>query len=603
MLARRVLALFAVVAIAASPAAAQEPTPTPTSPSSPPSASTAIGTVVDDLSFVDIRSQRRRLSDFGPRKAYVLFFVTRDCPMVGRVLPKVARLAAEYAPRGVQFVAVNVGRSDTMRDVGTQAITFEQPYPFVRDVDFRVLRALGVDRTTTAVVLDAARTLRYRGQVDDQVRYANVRATPTRDDLKLALDAVLSGAEVEVAETPVEGCKVAPPPEQTWTGKYTFHRDVEPLIQRQCQDCHHERGAAPFALLTYEQVADNAEMIAEVVQQQRMPPWHASDAHGSFRNRRGLSADERAMLVDWVESGLVRGDPAEAPPARTFDAGPWRIGEPDLVLRVPAPVRLPADGVVPYSYLVFPYVFKEDAWVEAVEILPTNKRVLHHANVAWFEPSRGFTQDGFITGFVPGGDPMVLDPGTAMKIPKGSVLGIQAHYVTTGKPEIDRLRLGIRFPKQPVTRRAEVIVVTNTRFAIPPGAESHRVAASRRVREDATVIGYFAHMHLRGRDMTFVAHRPDAEPDTLLMIPNYDFDWQSSYRAHEGAVKLPSGTRLEVFAHFDNSAFNPFNPDPTDTVKFGQQTFEEMMYGFVFVTLDRETLAMNVDPKTGYEVK
>jgi hypothetical protein len=561
-----------------------------------------IGSPVADLRCVDIRSLERRLSDFGKHDALVLFFVTKDCPMVGRLLPKVGRLAAEFAPRGVLFVAVNVGPGDSVRDMGTQAITHAQPYPFVKDEDFGMLKALGVERTTTAVVLDSERVLRYRGRVDDQVRYAHVKDAPAREDLRLALTAVLAGADVEVSETPVDGCKVGAPPVPPPSGRHTFHRDVEPLIQRHCQDCHREGGAAPFPLLGYDDVADHAEMIGEVVRRQRMPPWHASDAHGSFRNRRGLASDERALIDDWLRSGRVRGEREDAPPPRDFARGTWRIGEPDKVLKQVAPTRLPADGLIPYRYAVFPFVFAADTWVEAVEILPENPRVLHHANVARFELGKAFSHDGFITGFVPGGDPMVLDPGTAMRIPKGSVLGLEAHYVASGRPETDRVRIGLRFPKVPVTRRAEVIVAGNTRFTIPPGAGAWRVAARRVVAGDSTVIGYCAHMHLRGRDMTFVARRPGAAPETLLMVPDYDFAWQASYRCR-GDVRLPAGTLLEVFAHFDNSGFNPYNPDPTAAVRFGRQTHDEMMYGFVFVTRDGEGLALEVDPETGRELR
>ncbi|MBI5852195.1 MAG: redoxin family protein [Planctomycetes bacterium] len=563
----------------------------------------AIGEPVADLSFLDVRTQRRRLSDFGPRAAIVLFFVDCSCPMVGRVMPKVVRLATEYAAKssergGVEFVAVNVGRSDSPCDIGTQAIAFDAPFHFVKDEFLRAVDALGIERTTTVVVLDAERRLRYRGRVDDQVLYASVKETPSREDLRLALDAVLAGGEVEIAETPAEGCVVTHPKSAPPSGRVTFHRDVEPLVLRHCQGCHREGGVAPFPLLEYDDLADHAEMIAEVLRRRRMPPWHASDAHGQFRNRLGLADDERAVIDDWLRSDLPRGDPADAPPPRVFQKGAWRIGEPDQVLQVVAPVHVPAEGIVPYQYLFLPFVFREDTWVEAVEIRPENARVLHHANVAHFDPKDGFSQDGFITGFVPGGDPMVLDPGTAMLIQKGSRLGIQAHYVTVGTAETDSIQVGMRFPKGPVTKRAEVIVVTNTRFAIPPGAPAHRVAATRKVATDSTVIGYSAHMHLRGRDMTFVAHRPERKPEILLTVATYDFDWQTSYRCHEGAVKLPASTRLEVFAHFDNSRFNPFNPDPEATVKFGQQTDEEMMYGFVFVTRD-QPIDLRVDPATG----
>ncbi|MFO1050722.1 MAG: redoxin family protein [Planctomycetota bacterium] len=558
-----------------------------------------IGSLVDDLSFLDIRTQRRRLSDLGPCEAVVLFFVSKDCPMVGRVMPKVGRLCSEYAERKVQFVAVDVGRSDTVRDMGTQAILFDQPYPFVRDEGFRVARALGVDRTTAVVVLDRERRIRYRGRVDDQVLYANVKEAPARQDLRAALDAVLGGTDVAVTETPIEGCLISFGPAAEPSGKRTWHRDVEPIVQRRCQDCHHEGGIAPFPLLDYDDAADHAAMIGEVVRRQRMPPWHASDDFGEFRNHLALTAGEREIVEDWVRSGAPRGDAADAPPARSFPEERWRIGEPDLELKATTPTRLPADGIVPYSYVILPYVFREDTWVEAVEILPENGRVLHHANVAWFDPKTGFSQDGFITGFVPGGDPMMLDPGTAMKIPAGSRLGLQAHYVTTGKPEVDRIHVGLRFPRTKVTRAAEVLVVTNTRFVIPPGAFAFPVGARRRVKVDSTIIGLFAHMHLRGRDMTFVAHPPAAEPTTLLMIPDYDFDWQQSYRFHEGKVKLAAGTVVEVKAHFDNSTLNPFNPDPTAEVRFGEQTFDEMMYGFVFLTRDGETLALDIDPKNG----
>ncbi|MBK8976201.1 MAG: redoxin family protein [Planctomycetes bacterium] len=575
----------------------------PTAQSAPqeraPAQSAVIGDIVPDLPFVDIRSLDRSLSDFGRRDAIVLVFVTCDCPMVGRVLPAFGRLATDFADRDVQFVAVNVGRGDSIRDMGTQAIELDQRYPFVKDETFAMVRTLGIERTTTCVVLDRERRLRYRGRIDDQVLYSKVREAPTRADLRLALEAVLGGGAVEIPETRAAGCLLSAPSDPAPTGGYTFHRDIQPLLQKHCQDCHHEGGAGPFPLLTIDDVLDNAEMIAEVVDRQRMPPWQASDAHGEFRNRRGLTRDETRVLRDWLASGTPVGDAADAPTPRTFAPGPWRIGEPDQVLELVAPVRLPADGVVPYRYFAFPFRFREDTWVEAIEILPENRRVLHHANLAWVDPAAGFDQDGFMTGYVPGGDPMVLDPGTAMRIPAGSVLAIQAHYVTTGRPETDHLRVGLRFPRTAVTRQAEVLIVTNTRFAIPPGAEAHRVTARRRVADDSTVIGLFAHMHLRGRDMTFVAQRPAADPDTLLMIPNYDFDWQASYRCPDGAVRLPKDTVVEVFAHFDNSAFNPYNPDPADTVRFGQQTFEEMMYGFVFLTRDTVHLDLRIDPATG----
>jgi hypothetical protein len=254
---------------------------------------------------------------------------------------------------------------------------------------------------------------------------------------------------------------------------------------------------------------------------------------------------------------------------------------------------------VPYQYFVLPHRFEHDTWVEALEIKPDNKRVLHHCNLAHVEWGEKWSQDGFITGQVPGGDAMVLDPGTAVRIPAGSVLVLQAHYVTTGQPEQDRLRVGLRFPRVPVQKELHVQIVADFRFAIPPGALAHPVAAHRRFREDAIGIGMFVHMHLRGRDMKVTATPEDGVEETLLLVPNYAFDWQQSYRWAPGQRRFAKGTTVRALAHFDNSRWNPFNPEPEATVRFGQETFDEMMYLFLFYVHEREQLGLPVDPASG----
>jgi hypothetical protein len=205
----------------------------------------------------------------------------------------------------------------------------------------------------------------------------------------------------------------------------------------------------------------------------------------------------------------------------------------------------------------------------------------------------------FLTGRVPGGDPMILDDGVACLIPQGSTLVLQVHYVTTGKPERCRLSVGFKYPRVPVEKRLYHHQVTTKDIAIPPLAPAYPVTARRTMAWDATGVGMFAHMHLRGKDMTFLARKPGAAVDTLLSIPNYSFDWQQSYRWKPGTERLPKGTVLEVTAHYDNSSFNPFNPDPKATVREGDQTHEEMMFGFVFFTRDDEHLGLRIDPKTG----
>lgn len=561
-----------------------------------------MGTVVD-APFVDLRWQVRRLAELGGTNATVLFFATIECPLVQRYLGEVNQVAQDFAPRGVAVLVVNVGPGDDFVDAVGDVAHKAPAAVFGKDFDLALARTCGIDRTAGVAVLDRERRLVYRGRIDDRHGYSSSRAQASRADLRQALEEVLAGKVVSVPETAISGCRITPPPPLASPGQPgaapTFARDVMPILQRHCVDCHRPDGEAPFPLITAAEATKHAAMLAEVVEQGRMPPWYGASQHGEFVNRRALSADERRTLSRWVAAGTPSGDPADQPAPRELPTGEWRIGTPDLVIEVKAPIRLPADGLIPYRYFLLPYRFEADTWVEAIEILPTNARVLHHCNLARVKFGEKFSQDGFITGYVPGGDPLVLDPGIAVRIPAGSVLALQAHYVATGEPEVDRLRVALRYPRQVVQKEMQVAIAADFRFQIPPGATAHPVRASRTLRDDAIGIGMFVHMHLRGRDMTATAKLPDGTEETLLVVPNYNFDWQQSYRWAPGKKTFPKGTKLQALAHFDNSAWNSFNPDPGQTVKFGQETTDEMMYLFTFWVAMHEQLGLHVDPKTG----
>lgn len=557
-----------------------------------------IGDQVADLRFKDIRYLTRSLKDFGPRKFHVLVFTNTTCPLVQRYWPKLKRLEAQYREQGVQFVNVNVGLDETVSDVAQQALDYGVEFPSVKDPSGKCSAAVGAARTPHVVVLDAERRLRYRGRVDDQVRLGGVRPELTRDDLKLALDDLLAGRSVEQPETPIEGCLITREATRTPQVGVTFHEHVTPILQRHCQECHRAGGQGPFSLVTYDDVAAQAEMINEVVSDQRMPPWYAHRRH-SYVNQRGLTAAERRTIADWVATGRAPGDAAKAPPPARFSDAKWEIGEPDLVTTALETHELPADGFVDYKYSVLPFVFLHETWISAAEILPSNPRVVHHCNMAYWTVGKSFDQGNFITGRVPGGTAMQLDPGVAFRIPAGSVVGLQIHYTTTGKPERNRMSVGFKFPRQTIEKQLHHQQVTTSRIAIPPQAAAHEVRARRTIPVNASGIGMFSHMHLRGKDMTFIAHRIGAEPEELLSIPNYHYGWQQNYRWKPDTMKFPKGTQIEVIAHFDNSAFNPFNPDPTVTVRNGPQTIHEMMFGFVFYTDDDERLGLEINPKNG----
>ena len=208
--------------------------------------------------------------------------------------------------------------------------------------------------------------------------------------------------------------------------------------------------------------------------------------------------------------------------------------------------------------------------------------------------------NNFITGTVPGGSPMLLDNGVGFKIPKGAGLLLQIHYVTTGKEEKCQIRVGFKYAKGIIKKQLRHKVLVDNKFAIPPGVPAHPVSGNKVLDQDAAGVGLFVHMHLRGRDMTFRAHYPDGTSETLLLVPNYSFDWQMPYVWETGKKQFPKGTRLEAVAHYDNSAFNPYNPDPSATVRDGPQTRHEMMNGYVFYTNVTENLNLDIDPRNGH---
>jgi hypothetical protein len=577
------LAVLPVLLVAA-PAVASEP-------------DIPIGAKVANLTFKDIRYLSRSLDDFPKAKAFVLVFTDTGCPLAQRYLPTLKQLDADYRGQGVAVLAVNVGAGDSIPAMAAMAVRHDCEFPFVKDFDAACARTLGVTRTPEAVVLDADRRLRYRGRIDDQYRPGGARPAPTRHDLREAIDAVLAGKEVAVPTTPVDGCPITRP-DPPAPRDLTFTKDVAPLLKKHCQECHRPGTAAPFALQTYEQVSTRAKAIADVLADGRMPPWHAAPEHTEFINRRALSGEERDTLLQWLRTpGRPRGDdralPEPLPPA-----GDWRIGTPDVVINGPVH-DLPAAGDVPYQYALLTHLFLYDTWVQGVEIKADNPRVMHHCNMAYVKVGEKFDAGNFITGQVPGGSAMEIDDGAAFRIPAGALLMLQIHYVTTGKPEKCRVSVGLRHARGMVQKQLRHLRIATTRYAIPPGAAAHPVRDSRVLPCDAIGVGLFAHMHLRGKDITFRAHYPDGRDDVLLLVSNYSFDWQQPYRWAPGAKRLPKGTRVECVAHYDNSAFNPFNPDPAATVKDGPQTYQEMMNGFVFFVDADERLNLEIDPRTG----
>jgi hypothetical protein len=326
-----------------------------------------------------------------------------------------------------------------------------------------------------------------------------------------------------------------------------------------------------------------------------MPPWSADPHYGKFSNDPSLSQKEIDTIVSWVDAGAPKGDDKDLPPAPKFAEG-WTIGKPDVVLTMQEEYSIPADGTVPYLYFTIPTGFKEDKWIKAMEIKPGNRTVVHHVIAFTQEPGATRRGDaggeaqrgrGQLGGITPNKTGVVFGPGTARLIKAGSNIVFQMHYTTNGEATKDRTSIGLVFTTEPPTRTLVTGNALNSRFVIPPGEGNHEVKSSTTFKEDVHLTSFMPHMHFRGKDFIYTAVYPDGRSEILLSVPKYDFNWQLTY-VPEKPIALPKGTRLDCVAHFDNSTKNKFNPDPTKEVRWGDQTWEEMMIGWFSYTRDAE---------------
>jgi len=356
----------------------------------------------------------------------------------------------------------------------------------------------------------------------------------------------------------------------------TFTKDIAPILYKNCTECHRPTGVAPMALIDYKEVRPWARSIKERVADRSMPPWFADPKHGEFANNPSLSQSEISAITAWVDAGAPKGDDKDLPPAPKFTEG-WVIGQPDLVLSMKEEQVVPADGTIPYLYKRIPTGFTEDRWVQAVEIKPGDRRVVHHV-IASLEDAEG-KRIGSLGGITPNKTAIISPPGSARLIKAGAVIVMQMHYTTVGEATKDRTSVGLIFTKE----RPKVVLgggnALNVRFVIPAGAPDHEVKASTTFNEDTYLYAMMPHMHVRGKDFTYTVVYPDGRSEIVLHVPKYNFDWQLDYELKK-PIFLPKGTRLDCVAHFDNSTKNKFNPDPSKDVRWGDQTWEEMMIGW-----------------------
>jgi mono/diheme cytochrome c family protein len=567
----------------------------PSGPEVAGSAGAAPGTVVD-FRYTDIDGKDGWLSRLHGPEAIVVVMRDSGCPVSQRYGHEIRRIEAEYAQRAVAFLYLNVNGAETESSIREEIERFGLAGTYVHDPEGRIGAWLAARSTGEVFLLDGDRRVLYRGAIDDQYGIGWTKPEPRHTFLRDALEAHLAGQPIEEPIADAPGCVLGFEQPARAGRAVTFHADVLPIVQANCQDCHRRDGMAPFALETYDQVHTRRHIIAYMVREGRMPPWGAHRDVGRFANDRSLSETDLYRLVSWVENGAPEGNRRHAPKRRRFDDNGWGIGQPDLVLAMPQPFEVPAEGIVDYQYFRVETGFTEDRWIQALELRPGSRQHVHHALVFiddrevqsddWetgfsgggpFPSNGGLT--GFFAGYAPGTEGIVYPARTAKRIPAGTSLIFQMHYTTNGQVGLDLTELGLVFADGPPEAEVFTRSAFNTRFLIPPGAADYEVTGVHRFAESGRILSFFPHMHVRGSRFLYEMLHEDGSAERLLWVPRYDFNWQIGYILDE-PLQVAAGARLRATAWFDNSRRNQYNPDPNAEVRFGEQTNDEMMIGY-----------------------
>jgi peroxiredoxin/mono/diheme cytochrome c family protein len=606
-----------------------------------PAPNAKINKKIDNVAFKDAAGKTVSLYDVHDKKALVVVFLSFECPVSTSYSEPLADLAKTYAERGVAFLAVSALEEEDAATVARHAQEFKLPFPAYRDEHHAAVDAFKAETTPEAFVLDHNFVLRYRGRIDNGYA-ARLKRNPTttRHDLREALDELLAGKPVSEPVTNAVGCPVRKSgTDAVAKGSVTYHRDVLPILQANCQTCHRPGEVGPFSLMTYKQAVNWAGDIKEYTQAHKMPPWKPVEG-AMFHNERKLTEKEIATLAAWVDGGTPEGNPKDAPAPRQFTEG-WQLGQPDLVLTVDDDFQLGASGPDAFRVFVLPANLTEDKYVTAVELRPGNPRIVHHSLLfldttgagrkllkneeerAKDENERdrgpgysvamgvGFLPQGGLGGWAPGQQARRLPEGTGYFLPKGSDVIMQLHYHRDGRAEKDRTMLGLYFAKEPIKARFQGMVIAGQSdkglallgpnfFTIPAGDDNFRLHGAIKVQQDCLLHSVMPHMHMLGRKIKVTLTPPDSPAQTLVAVEDWDYNWQETYFLKE-PITLKEGTVLEVEAFYDNSAKNPNNPhNPPKRVTFGEQTTNEMCFVFLGATSDKpgRIRAQRVEHKT-----
>ena len=579
--------LSASIALAAAPTAdVPSPKEAPVVRHAP---SLGVGRMLADAKGKDTTGNDVSVSSALGRNGLVLAMTSTTCPVSKKYGPSWAAFETELAKKGINVLYVNATTTDSAASIDAFVKSNNLKGRYVHDAAFA--KAVGASTTAEVFLVDAKRTIVYRGAADDQYGLGYQLPAPKVNFLLDAATALTAGRTVAPAATTAPGCELDfGKTVVAATSAVTYHNRISRIVQANCLDCHREGGAGPFKMDTPEDLTSHAGMIRKVVNGGTMPPWFATapapGTHTPWSNDRRLPDADKADLLAWLNGDRAVGNPADAPLAKTYPDG-WNIGKPDQVFQIPRKFAIQANGQMPYQNVTFDSGVTEDKWVKAVEVRPTSIAVVHHVLVFLInqgdDPAADPGQDerrGFFAAYVPGNGSLSYPDGYAKKLPKGSKFRIQIHYTPNGTATTDQLKIGVVYADKTPRYEVKVSGIANPMMRVPPGAAHHEQKAVIPVADDVDVIGFLPHMHVRGSAARYEIKGPDGKVSMPLDVPHYDFNWQLHYKLAE-PMRVKKGSTFTFTAWFDNSTGNPANPDPKKWVRWGPQTSDEMLLGYV----------------------
>jgi len=552
---------------------------------------------VPNFGLYDNHSDFHRLHYYNDAAAIVLFVQGNECPIVRNAFTDFRDIESEYAPKGVKFFMINSNIQDTRESIAKEMVSYDVDTPVLVDEDQLVADVLDLDITAEAFVINPKDwSIAYRGPINDRIGYESQKNNASNKYLSDALKATIGNTSVENSFVNTKGCAIARKSKHEDGEELTYTDDIAPIFLDNCYSCHQKGGIAPWVMNGFPAVYGWSAMIKQVLLEQRMPPWQADPHYESFKDDLSLTAEERRKIMAWIDNGMSKGEGEDLLATASPNASEWTLGEPDYVIELNKE-DIPATGIIDYRYQTHKLPYDKDVYLRAYQVLPGNPNVLHHilANVEYpneedfpVKDRKSPWLDGILFGWAPGGTPDVFPKNSGRKIPAGSSIHFQNHYTTSGKAESDGSKIGLYFVDDDVPEKEYITVgPANFRIKIPPHEAAASFKAVHHFDEDVTLYQSFPHMHYRGKSMDFVLELPDGKTRKLLNVPSYNFNWQRFY-TYENPISIPAGSKITVNAVFDNSEQNEFNPDPTKTLYFGQQTFDEMLVGYLSYTIDDE---------------